>query len=923
VRLLRIRVRHFGPLRELDSGDEELPGLVAVLGPNEAGKSSLHQAMVSLLYGFYPATRDAHELAPWSGESPELTGWIRTREEASVQVHRRLLSRPDGTLTRGETLHELRNHELPFVRHVTQKVFEQVYAITLSDLAGLDDEGWGAVQDRLVVGMGSSDLRSPREAAAELAGEAHGLWRPTQHGNFRDKELRAELTELNERRQAARQRDREVRELDRRLHEMEAELERLRSRREEAQEVRARAARLRPLARRLDEIRRLARTAGALEELADLPPDPRSTLSDLAERLDEADGRCREVGNRLADAREAAQGPAPEEEAMLSRAGELRSLADRAAVLPERAVVRRQREAELAAMERRIRSSAAPLMADGTLPTADMLARLPIPTLRRELDELRRRSDEAEDIRSELDRARSAAPEVDDEPRPMRAVVGLGVGLLLLAGGLLLGLTDALPVAVVVLLLLVGGPLAGWGGWTLARWRLRREMADEAARARHARVQELEHQEREATRRLEKAQAAVRERLEPVPLRGEVLAAPAPELAGDLERLRDLVLDAEDRREALSELREDDQALEAELAAVRAEFEALSDLPSDPLEALPEVSRRLAEVTRQAETARRAAGECRRLEEELAEAEARRNELARREEELDAALRRAGGEAGSLEEALRRVEERLEARAALRREEARLEREEGGSELGTRQELEAARRDGAEWLDDPDVLRRLDREVAEQSRRIEDLRGDVETVRARIRELDRQETLDLVEGRIEAAREELGRVAIERDRLFALSRIIQVAERRFRDEHQPDLLQRAGAHLRTITGGRYSRLLMAQEEGDAPVALDGGHLSRPVQVAAPISTGTREQAYLSLRLAIVDHLDEGHEPLPLSLDEVLVNWDPDRRSRGLGLLARAAQDRQVFLFTCHPDLARAVESHGGRVLELPSPEGPS
>jgi uncharacterized protein YhaN len=90
-------------------------------------------------------------------------------------------------------------------------------------------------------------------------------------------------------------------------------------------------------------------------------------------------------------------------------------------------------------------------------------------------------------------------------------------------------------------------------------------------------------------------------------------------------------------------------------------------------------------------------------------------------------------------------------------------------------------------------------------------------------------------------------------------------------------------------------------------------------VESPLSTGTREQVYLALRLAIVDHLDEGKETLPLLLDEILVNWDPERRQRVLDLLVELSRSRQIFLFTCHPHLAEEVARAGGRVIELPAP----
>jgi uncharacterized protein YhaN len=89
-----------------------------------------------------------------------------------------------------------------------------------------------------------------------------------------------------------------------------------------------------------------------------------------------------------------------------------------------------------------------------------------------------------------------------------------------------------------------------------------------------------------------------------------------------------------------------------------------------------------------------------------------------------------------------------------------------------------------------------------------------------------------------------------------------------------------------------------------------------VTLAPPVSTGTLEQAYLGLRLAIVDHLDRGGERLPLFVDEVFVNWDAERRAHGIEVLAGLSATRQIFVFTCHPDVAAELVGRGGRLLAL-------
>jgi uncharacterized protein YhaN len=80
----------------------------------------------------------------------------------------------------------------------------------------------------------------------------------------------------------------------------------------------------------------------------------------------------------------------------------------------------------------------------------------------------------------------------------------------------------------------------------------------------------------------------------------------------------------------------------------------------------------------------------------------------------------------------------------------------------------------------------------------------------------------------------------------------------------------------------------------AEAADTAGTAGTPV-AAQDLSTGAREQLYLAMRLAIMSHLDNDRERLPVFIDEALVNWDAARRERGFQLLQELSQTRQVFV----------------------------
>ena len=66
----------------------------------------------------------------------------------------------------------------------------------------------------------------------------------------------------------------------------------------------------------------------------------------------------------------------------------------------------------------------------------------------------------------------------------------------------------------------------------------------------------------------------------------------------------------------------------------------------------------------------------------------------------------------------------------------------------------------------------------------------------------------------------------------------------------------------------------------------------------------------------LDHLDRGGERLPLFMDEAFVNWDAERFARGLEVLRRVSEKRQIFLFSCHPGVVERLREHGAGVLKL-------
>jgi len=258
------------------------------------------------------------------------------------------------------------------------------------------------------------------------------------------------------------------------------------------------------------------------------------------------------------------------------------------------------------------------------------------------------------------------------------------------------------------------------------------------------------------------------------------------------------------------------------------------------------------------------------------------------------------------EAAFAEVAARAEKADALRREIDGLDRE-----------LREIRAEGpTEELDA--LLAQADPEGLEQSRatvRDELAIAQVESEQANQRVGQARSDLSRVDGgaRAAAIREDIQaalaelRGHAERYAVLAVARkLLDDEVTRFGVEHQPELLARAGAIFAHMTAGRYSgvsRLL--DERGTIMANRADGKMLTPVQ----LSTGAAQQLYLALRLAYIQHYCARSEPLPLVMDDVLVNFDDARAEATLRTLAELSTEIQVLFFTCHPhlvELARGV-----------------
>lgn len=968
MKIERLRIPAFGPLRELDTGPDPLPGFVVVTGPNEAGKSSLLEAIRTLLHGIYPTRRDAHPWAPWDGTEAAVLGELRTRGGHAFAAHRRILASPWGRLERDGEEEDLRNAQLPGVEHVPEAIYRQVHAILPSELAELQEgKAWEAIRDRILAGMGTRDLVPPRKVAEALDEAAAALWRSDRRGQPLDRQLGARIEERTRDVREARQQDQALRQARESLASGEARLRELRRERAELDARVHRATALLPLAARLRHLSTLRAIAGDVAELARMPVSPRERRRELGEAEGTARSELEQAEAALRGATARRPPLVPGDEGVLAHQDRLKTLHLEARGADEARARALRLRSERDGVRDEVANLAAPVLADPDDLTRSpareerlhALRRVPLDELRSQLVErgaaLRREGDMVEQL-AQLRERPAPAPPPGRPPSTLPLLLGMS-GLLLVAATVSLLRGSASPWAGI--LVLVGGmALGGVALWIRSRDHAAQLRHRQALDARRAEEDALEERRRTHRRRADDTTSAMRSLLGELVLHPGRLEESGEGLASSLERLRDQL-------RALIRLEEELQAEEGRFAGVMGKIhELVADLTLSDADAgsLPgeSASAALVPLLARLEEARRRQERGAEVDREIVVAGQRRDEAALRWEvardrraSLDRdilAIQGVGDGVGdsledgtsasaigadAVEEHLEAVERRLGAWRQLRHLEEELEGEHGSlEELSAR--VDAAQR---EWGDaseadgngetgsseaSPGEASRPD--LASARGRLEALAEEVEGTAAAVQrdrslleQADTVATVDLLESELARLRTEREDLRRERDRLWLLGRITRVAEMRFREAHQPALVQRAEALLARLTRGRYDTLVLGDDRDPEALQVRGPHLPGHLPVESPLSTGTREQIWFALRMAVVDLVEGGGEPLPLVLDELLVNWDPARQGAALDTLAELARDRQIFLVTCHPALAREAESRGARLLQLAPP----
>ena len=134
----------------------------------------------------------------------------------------------------------------------------------------------------------------------------------------------------------------------------------------------------------------------------------------------------------------------------------------------------------------------------------------------------------------------------------------------------------------------------------------------------------------------------------------------------------------------------------------------------------------------------------------------------------------------------------------------------------------------------------------------------------------------------------------EQDALTLASELVHEAFEEMQQSFAPILNERAAEILSQLTGGRYEQLTV-----DRSFTVSARTSGSGLHSWEYLSSGTVDQAYFALRLAVAELVDK---TLPLMLDDAFVQYDDLRTKQAINFLS--SRKNQSILFTCKSEIGK-------------------
>lgn len=892
MKLKKVTASSFGPLKDWKS-PEIGENFVVVYGCNESGKTTLFRLVSTLLYGFNPVTDNPY--IPWDGSVVECSGTFADDSGHYMDIYRRLKNRPEGSVLFEGKKENLANKPVSKAAHVPWDIFNEVFSLTIDELCFPEGTLWQGIQDQLLGGQYVKLFHPVSRVASEIREEAGSLWRPNRLGNPKDKQLSAAYGELKDRLNKAMENEKCLRKIEEEIHDINTHINSLLVEKSGIMKGLNRYERLYPVFKSLKKIEQLKKLAGDVAQYDFLPEDVEGALYGINNDRENLKKQYEGLNIKIDEARKKTSLYTPTHRAVYEHRDDIERLSRSYAQTESDLNAIEGYNIEIAGLFERQKILAADLI-EGSLneKTAQYLSDFDSSKLRHAIQSYKSENAKYQEQQTYVSGLRIKASSGKIHKFVPWASIGMMIGGL---AGMML--TDSPFESTVSGVLTISGAVL---------------MIIYALLGRNRNDSELKEGEKKLAKLLyarNEAKERVRECLKDLNIREDRLLEPDEMLISDVAALKDTCCSMQ----KVADMR---STAEGRISNVRLLSSAIMmecGIPEgkDILENISTLEKLLVEARtfrQEAEKANTEIGSCGRT---LSEIDGKIKEAEKKYKSLIDGLMSIKGD--SLEEKIQCLKERRRHNEMSMSIMEELEREHPDLD-DLVFEIESEDMQDSRWLFDDGYVVKLRMELQEIENKINALNESVGSLKKDMEHRREMESPDEIRSRMMEIEDLRRQASEERDRLMLLRNIILKAESIYREENQPDVLKKAGKYLKAITGGRYFDFY--GEEGDKALDVMSNYRKQPLNTEKmTLSRGTKEQIYLALRLSLANHLDSSGERLPLFLDEVFINWDENRMDNAAALFNEIKYERQVFLFTCHRDLANMFSSKcGAQVIEM-------
>lgn len=890
MRITKLEIKDFGKFTDSKVIDDINPKIALFYGENEAGKTTIFNLIKTVIYGFYPASSESHPYSSWKNGRIEYTAEIENANNQRVLVKRKLLSRPQGKYMLGETYENLRNDTLPNAKHVSMDIYEKIYSLRVEDLEKIEGEAWEEVEDKLLANYGRDLVKNTREVLKDIKNEYDQIWRENNRGKFLAKELDSRIREIKRKKRDAKEREEEIRKLDNRIREINNEADKLKDNKIALKALLKKAKELMPVKSILDTITELNERIIHEDISSSLPNNIREKLGMLEKKIQELNADIKSKKSLLQE-----------------KSNEMKdiSLMDRLIIDNKTKVhlfyKNHSRIENIKENINKVKNSIEKIKDRLIHESNNFLTDRWHNNIREEFEKInkselqilvsRYRNTEKELNEAILKKELESSAKIEIK-FPKAYIIGFIFGLIILTSGIFLETSILMIVGLV-------GVIYGATG-ILNYFNMKKSYQKHFYK--NNKLNKLNNIIDELKLRIEEDRKKLKGYLDGIPVSDLAIESLDEMFIPNIMKIKDIVYDLGEFEKELKTLNLDYAEEGKELEKFLSEFSF--DTPLTNEEKLFYLKERLESVEKNILLNEGLNKEISIISREIDILE---DKYKNEDNELQIYLKKLSDiGSGSIEQGLKITDENLKIRNRIDSLEEELNNRSNIESL-----IESIKKydDEETWIFSDYEIAKAEENLESINQRLTDLGKEKTGLEFEMNNLLEKPTLDEIESDLMILEEDLERAYKKRDRLALLSEVIKFADQRFKEKNQPDVLKNASKYFSIITNGKYTDIFLDEfEEGSSLMVKQKGELI-PRKVLDTFSKGTLNQLYLSLRLSLIDHLDKENEALPISFDELLVNWDSIRLENSLKLLKQISENRQIFIFTCHDWMAKKVEGY--------------